>query len=481
MDIGRDNLKKISDYVWEIPRAFRSDMRVSARIFASEKMLPEIFRDHSLWQLVNVATLPGIIGSAVAMPDVHEGYGFPVGGVAATEFPDGTISPGGIGYDINCGVRILLSDLSFPDAEGRLGELNKRLYREIPSGVGRGGNLRLDATELDRVLRCGARRMAERGCGEERDLENTESRGMLPDADPAAVSDQAKNRGRGQLGTIGAGNHFVQTDVVEKVFDEAAARAFGLSERQVVILIHTGSRGLGHQVATDHIRKMVDAMERYDIELPDRELASAPFSSPEGQAYFGAMAAAANFAWANRQAVAWEVRKAWEAVFGKERRLSTLYDIAHNIAKVEEHEIDGERRKAIVHRKGATRAFPPGSHEIPEAYRASGQPVVIPGSMGSASYVLAGTETAMERSFGSACHGAGRRLSRKGARREVRGKEVRRELMERGIYVETGSLSGLAEEAPFAYKDIHDVVDAVEGAGLARKVALLRPIAVIKG
>ncbi len=481
MEISKENLIKISDYVWEIPQTFRTDMRVPARIFASEKILEEIFRDRSLWQLVNVATLPGIQQSAVVMPDVHEGYGFPIGGVAATLWPDGIISPGGIGYDINCGVRLLLSDLSYEEVRGKLGELTKKLYREIPSGVGRGGKLKLSAEDLDQVLARGAQRMIETGYGEPEDLDNIESRGMLSNADPAAVSLHAKNRGRDQLGTIGAGNHFVEVDRVEKIFDAATANTFGIFKDQVAVLIHTGSRGLGHQVATDYLRQMIKAMPIYGIELPDRELAGVPFASPEGQAYFNAMAAAANFAWANRQLISWEARNVWKSVFGENKKLNLLYDVAHNIAKIEEHKIGNEIKKVIMHRKGATRAFPAGHPDVAEKYRSVGQPVIIPGSMGTASYVMAGTPLGMEQTFGSSCHGAGRKLSRHAAKRQVRGQELRKKLLEEGIYVEAGSLAGLAEEAPAAYKNIHDVVDVVAGAGIAKKVALLKPVAVIKG
>ena len=481
MDIRKENLKKINDYTWEIPQDFRYDMRVPAIIFATEKMLDEILRDRSLWQLVNIATLPGVQKNAIAMPDAHEGYGFPIGGVAATLWPDGIISPGGIGYDINCGVRLLISDLSYDDVEGKLEELAKELYREIPSGVGRGGKLSLTDAELDQILARGAARMIEIGYGEAADLEHMESRGFLANADPAAVSGRAKNRGRSQLGTLGAGNHFVEVDRVEKIFDAETAKAFGLFENHIVVLIHTGSRGLGHQVATDYLRKMVSVMPRYGIELPDRELAGVPFSSPEGQAYFSAMAAAANFAWANRQMLTWEVRKVWKNIFGKDKKLSLLYDVAHNIAKIEEHAIEGLKKKVIMHRKGATRAFPPGNSEIPKVYRTAGQPVIIPGSMGTASYVLAGTEAGMLEAFGSSCHGAGRRLSRHAAKRQVRGDKLREELLRAGIHIEAGSMPGLAEEAPLAYKSIHEVVDVVASAGIAKKVALLKPIAVIKG
>lgn len=480
--ISKNNLTKINDYLWEISKNFRSDMRVSARVYATEKMLEDILSDRSLNQLVNVATLPGIQKYAIAMPDIHEGYGFPIGGVAAMDLEGGVISPGGIGYDINCGVRLLKSQMHFKDVEPYLERLARQLYQEIPSGVGRGGRLRLNMQELDEVLKNGARWAVGRGYGEKGDAHFLESFGSLEDADPGNVSSHAKERGRDQLGTMGAGNHFVEVDRIEEIFDEKVAKAFGLFKGQVVVLIHTGSRGLGHQVATDHIRIMLGAMSKYDISLPDRELACAPFSSPEGQAYFSAMAAAANFAWANRQMISHEVRKVWADILGDAGgNLSVLYDVAHNIAKIEEHFIDGKHKKVIMHRKGATRAFGPGHGDIVEEYREVGQPVLIPGSMGSESFVLAGTSESMKEAFGSSCHGAGRLMSRHQAKAEISGSELRQELEQEGIHIQTGSISGLAEEAPLAYKDVREVVDVVHGAGIAKKIARLKPVSVIKG
>ena len=464
------NLKKISSNIWEVSKDFRQDMRVPARIFASEKLLDEILSDNSINQLINVSTLPGIQKYALSMPDIHEGYGFPVGGVAGFDFDKGIISPGGIGYDINCGVRLLKSNLTYDEIKAYLRELTKELYREIPSGVGRGGRLKLNNQELDRILEGGARRIIEMGYGDEKDLEHIESNGKLNEANADYVSKTAKERGRDQLGTIGAGNHFVEIDKVEKIFDKEMAEKFGLFENQICILIHTGSRGLGHQVATDYIRKMISVLPKYKIILPDRELACSPFLSSEGQEYFSAMSSAANFAWANRELITWEVRKAWQNVLGKKsaKELEILYDVAHNIAKIEEYEIDGKMKKLIVHRKGATRAF-------------INQPVLIPGSMGTASYVLVGQEKSLEYSFGSTCHGAGRRMSRARAKREIRGEKLKRELEERGIAVEAGSMSGLAEEAPEAYKDVNEVVEIVHQIGIAQKLAKLKPIGVIKG
>lgn len=464
--ISKNDLKQITPYIWEIPKSYRSDMRVPARVFVSEKMLDEILKDRSLEQLVNISTLPGIQKHAMVMPDVHEGYGFPIGGVAAMEYPDGIISPGGIGYDINCGVRLLKSNLKAEDLNRKQGLLAKRLFDEIPSGVGRGGRLKLDNTKLDKVLKHGASWIVTEGYGETDDLKHIESKGGLENANPNSVSKHAKERGNDQLGTMGAGNHFVEVDKVDEIFDPQTAQVFGLNKNQVVVLIHTGSRGLGHQVATDYIRIMLNNMSKYNITLPDRELACAPLSSEEGTSYFNAMASAANFAWANRQLITWEVRKVFNEIFNE--KLSILYDVSHNIAKIEEHEINGQLKKVIVHRKGATRAF-------------TNQPVIIPGSMGTVSYVLAGTSQGMKESFGSSCHGAGRTMSRHEAKRQISGKKLKMDLEGEGIFIQAGSISGLAEEAPIAYKDIHDVVDVVDQIGIAKKVALLKPIVVIKG
>ena len=465
--MDKQYLKKISDYIWQIPKTYRKDMRVDARFFASDSMLDEIMRDKSLDQLVNVSTLPGILRFALAMPDMHEGYGFPVGGVAGFLADTGIISPGGIGYDINCGVRLLASDMFFDDVKDRLHEIAGEIFRQVPSGVGRGGRLRLKGQEMDKVLENGAHYMVQMGYGREEDLEHIESSGRLTEADSSFVSDKAKKRGRDQLGTMGAGNHFVEVEKVEKIFDENTARRIGLYQDQVVVLIHTGSRGLGHQVATDYIRLMMAVMDSYGIQIPDRELACSPFASKEGQEYFRAMSAAANFAWANRQMITFEVRQAWKSVFG-DSELKVVYDVAHNIAKIEEYEIDGKKQKIVVHRKGATRAFPD-------------QIVLIPGSMGTGSYVLVGQKESLKQSFGSTCHGAGRRMSRRKAKDTVRGSELKQDLERRGIAVSAGSMSGLAEEAPIAYKDVDAVVDVVHRIGIAKKVARLSPIAVCKG
>jgi tRNA-splicing ligase RtcB len=473
-------LRQLDETLWEISPEQRSDMRVPARVFADAELLGAIRSDHSLEQLQNVATLPGVVEAAIAMPDIHQGYGFPVGGVAATGPPDGVISPGGVGYDINCGVRLLAAPFTAQELGARRDRLVRELARAVPAGAGRQGALELRGTALDRVLRDGSNVLVtEHGLGLGEDIERTESRGCIDGADPAAVSERARQRGGPQLGTLGSGNHFLELQRVERLLDAEVASAFGLREGQVTVLIHSGSRGLGHQVCTDYVRRMDAVRARYGIELPDRQLSCAPVSSPEGREYLAAMAAAANFAWSNRQALAHAVREAIARVVGRAEAEQTrqVYDVAHNIAKFEAH---GGRR-LCVHRKGATRAFPPGDEDIPAIYRDVGQPVFIPGSMGTSSFVLAGRAGAMERSFGTTCHGAGRALSRTAARKQIGGAELRRQLETAGIAVACASNRGLAEEAPFAYKDVERVVAIVERAGLATRVAQLRPIGVVKG
>lgn len=482
MKISKADIIRIEDYLWEIPKSFRPKMRVPARILASEPLLDDIMEDRSLVQLVNVAHLPGIQGASLVMPDVHEGYGFPIGGVAATSYPNGAISPGGIGYDINCGVRLLTSQQSISEIKDSIETLSKEMYAQIPSGMGKGGQIKLSVEELDEVLHNGAEWAVEKGYGDKDDLAFMESNGRLENADASLVSDMAKKRGSDQLGTIGSGNHFVEVDYVEDVYDDVTAKAYGLFLGQVVVLIHTGSRGLGHQVATDYIRQIMSAMPKYDIEVPDRELACVPFNSKEGQNYFRAMCAAANYAWCNREVISWESRMAWKNIFGPNiQPLKLMYDVAHNIAKVEEHSIDGEEKKMIVHRKGATRAFGPEFDELPENYKSFGQPVIIPGSMGTCSYVMAGTTKSMQLTFGSCCHGAGRRLSRTAAKKQVNAPVLKEQLKEEGIFVQAGSFKGIAEEAPIAYKDVNIVVETVSDSGIAKKVVKLRPVAVIKG
>jgi len=478
--IFKKDFKKISDWLWEIPKSFRADMRVSARIYASEKLLEEVFRDKSLEQLINTATLPGIVKYALAMPDVHEGYGFCIGGVAATKYPDGVISPGGVGYDQNCGVRLLLSDYTENEVKSYLENLAVEIQKEVPSGLGRGRQIKLSIEQIDKILEGGVPYLVEQGYGEKEDIENCEEKGKMPRADASCISNQAKNRGRDQVGTLGSGNHFCQLDKVEEIFDEEVARTFGLFKNQVVVFIHTGSRGLGHQNCTDYLRTVIPAYLRYGIKLPDRELACVPFNSPEGQRFFKAMSAACNYAWANRHMIARYVRKAWKTVMGEKANLRLLYDVAHNIAKIEEHEVNGEKMKLIVHRKGATRAFPAGHPEIPEKYKNTGQPVLIPGSMGTPSYVLIGTEKSKE-AWHTVPHGAGRTMSRHEAMRRVSGQEVVKGLESKGITIKCWSLRGIAEEAPMAYKNIDEVVEVVHNAGLSKKVAKLVPLAVIKG
>ena len=479
--ITKQNFKKISDWLWEIPKSFRPDMRVPARAYVSEKMLEESFKDKSLEQLVNVATLPGIQRYALAMPDMHEGYASCIGGVAAISTFNGVISPGVCGYDINCGMKLLKSDYSEKEIKPYLDKLATEIQKEVPSGLGKGRQIKLSIGEINKILEGGAQRLVEQGYGEKEDFENCEAGGKLEWADASVVSDYAKNRGRDQVGTLGSGNHFLEIQKVQELFDEKVAEAFGLFKDQIVIMIHCGSRGLGHQVCTDYLRTMIPAMQRYGIKVPDREFACVPFNSPEGQRYFAAMASAANYAWANRQMIAHFVRKAWKSVLGeKASPLVALYDVAHNIIKKEKYLINGKETEVAVHRKGATRAFPPGHSEIPKKYQLVGQPVLIPGSMGTASYVLVGTKEG-EEAFFSTCHGSGRTMSRHEAMRRVSGQEVVRNLESKGIVVKCWSLRGIAEEAPMAYKNIEDVVEVVHQAGLSKKVAKLVPLAVIKG
>jgi tRNA-splicing ligase RtcB (3'-phosphate/5'-hydroxy nucleic acid ligase) len=468
-------LRRLGEVVWELPAS--GPMRVPGRIFADAELIDAVEDDGSLDQLRNVATLPGVVEAVLAMPDVHQGYGFPVGGVAATALPDGVVSPGGVGFDVNCGVRLLAAPFASDELGDRREALVHEISRAVPAGTGRGAGVSVSMGRLDRVLAEGPRALEEGATPE--DIELTESRGRIDGAEPSAVSDRARERGADQLGTLGSGNHFVEVQRVDDLHDRAAAEALGLSEGQVTVLIHSGSRGLGHQVCTDFVKRFDAAAGRYGIRLPDRQLSCAPASSVDGRSYLAAMAAAANFAWANRQLIAHRIRGAIGRVVGARAAAETrqIYDVAHNVAKLERH----GNRDVCVHRKGATRAFPPGSSEVPDRYRDTGQPVFIPGSMGTASYVLAGRPGAMEQSFGTVCHGAGRRLSRTAARKQVAGAELRRRLEAEGIAVRCPSNRGLAEEAPFAYKEVEKVVEVVERAGLAVRVARLRPIGVVKG
>lgn len=478
------DLKRISDYEWEIPKSFREDMRVPVRLFATRRMLEDVMKDKSLDQAVNAATLPGLVGHVIVMPDMHQGYGFPIGAVAATRLPDGVISPGGIGYDINCGVRLLGSQISLDAARSHLDALATALNQHCPSGVGGKGAVHTSDTELEAVCRQGARWALKQGFATEADLRRTEESGCVDGADPGKVSKRARERGRPQLGSLGAGNHFIEIDLVEQVFDTTAASVMGLEQGNLAVQVHCGSRGFGHQICTDYVEEFQGAVRRFGIHLADRELVCAPLDSPEGQSYLAAMRCAANYAFANRQILAHNARKAFEQVLAgkvKDWHLHQVYDICHNMGKIEMHVIDGERIKVCVHRKGATRAFGPGAPELPDEYKPIGQPVLVPGSMGTASWVLVGTQASMELSFGSTCHGAGRLMSRHEAKRNVRGDKLRQDLEADGIHIRAGSMAGLAEEAPQAYKDVDQVVEAVVGGGIAHKVARLHPLAVVKG
>lgn len=480
----RSDFKRISPYIHEIPQEFRPDMRVPARFYADDELLEAALGDKSLDQLVNTATLPGAVKYALAMPDIHQGYGFPIGGVIATELPDGVISPGGVGYDINCGVRLLATHLDEEEIAPYLDELATLLQINCPSGVGRGGTIRLKRHELAQLIEQGSEWALRHGYATHMDLERTEENGRFHGADASKVSDRAFKRGADQIGTLGAGNHFIEVDVVDEIFDEKAAQRMGLFLGQIVVQIHCGSRGFGHQICTDYVRQFQKVVHKYGIDLPDRELVCAPLSSPEGQDYLAAMQAAANYAFVNRQVLTFHIRRSFEQVLAgrvKNFTVYQVYDIAHNMAKIETHEVDGRAMQLCVHRKGATRAFGPGSPVLPDAFRDIGQPVLVPGSMGTASWVLVGTEGSMAQSFGSTCHGAGRTMSRRQAKRTIHGGDLRQKLEDSGIHVRAGSMPGLAEEAPQAYKDVDRVIEVVHGAGIARKVARIVPTAVIKG
>jgi tRNA-splicing ligase RtcB len=482
--IRLQDFTRISPVLWEIPTTYRQDMRVPVRIFASEKLLEATLGDKSITQAVNASTLPGLVSHVTVMPDVHQGYGFPIGGIAATELPSGVISPGGIGYDINCGVRMLSTSMSHEELKPHVKALASALNAHCPSGVGKKGKIRLSAKQLDDVLRTGSKWALKNGYATPDDVARTEENGSMPGADSAALSPRAKERGRPQLGSLGAGNHFIELDVVEEIYHAEAAQAMGLQAGNIVLQIHCGSRGLGHQVCSDYVRELQSAVQRYKIQLPDRELVCAPLDSPEGERYFGAMSAAANYAFANRQLLTHQARQAFEQTLaGKVSNwdLHQVYDVAHNIGKIEEHEVDGKRMRVCVHRKGATRAFGPGFEGLPKEYRHLGQPVLVPGSMGTRSWVMLGTEHSMRDSFGSCAHGAGRVMSRSKAKRSIRGDKLFQKMQSEGISVHAGSMPGFAEEAPQAYKDVDSVVQVVADARIAQKVAHVRPIAVIKG
>jgi tRNA-splicing ligase RtcB len=476
---------KIDDYRWKIPEDYKTGMRVAGLIYSSEGMLESMRDEQTPEQVANVAFLPGIVGYSLAMPDIHWGYGFPIGGVAATDTKDGVVSPGGVGYDINCGVRLLRTSLNEGEVRPRIDQLINALFHNVPSGLGSEGKIRISQKDMNQLMTEGARWAVKRGLGLDEDLDVTEEGGCLSGADPSKVSDRAVKRGMPQAGTLGSGNHFLEIQVVKEIFDPQIASVMGITDMgQVLVLIHTGSRGLGHQICTDHLRIMEQAVARYGIKLPDRQLACAPVESREGQDYLGAMACAANYAWVNRQCIAHWVRESFSEILGispDKLGMRQIYDVAHNIAKIEEHAVNGCSLKVCVHRKGATRAFPAGHKDTPKRYKEVGQPVLVPGDMGRCSFVAVGTQKAMAETFGSTCHGAGRVLSRGAAKRGIRGADIIRELGSRGILVKAGSISALAEEASQAYKDVAEVIDVVHQAGISRKVAMATPMAVIKG
>ena len=479
-------LKRLDENRWELPQSYKPEMRVPGIIYADDTLLRYVAEDPCVEQVANVASLPGIVGYSQAMPDVHWGYGFPIGGVAATAVDEGgVVSPGGVGFDINCGVRLLRTDLTESDVRPRLKELIATLFRDIHTGTGAGQRLKLSAREIGQVLREGGAWAVSRGMGDPEDLEVTEEGGRMEGVDVATVGDRPRTRGGPQLGTLGSGNHFLEVQVVDEVLDPEAASVMGIHEAgQVAVMTHTGSRGLGHQVCTDSLKAIEDASRRYGIQVADRQLASVPVSSPEGAAYMSAMGSAANFAWANRQCIAHWARQCFEQVFGlswEELGIRQVYDVSHNMAKVETHDVAGKKTRLCVHRKGATRAFPPGHSDIPDRYREIGQPVLIPGDMGRYSFLAVGVATAMEASFGSTCHGAGRAESRTRAKKLLSGRDIGQELEERGIVAKAHGWASLAEEASAAYKDVADVARVAESAGLSRNVARLRPLGVIKG
>ena len=475
-------MKKIAECKWLIEK--QGKMRVPGIVYASDKLYEAIKSDNSLEQVRNVAHLPGIQKCSLAMPDIHWGYGFPIGGVAAMDMRDGVISPGGVGYDINCGVRVVRTKLKNSDLNGNKELLTNKIYSAVPCGVGSKSDIKVTSSTLKKVLLEGSSWAVKNGFGWDDDLEHTEENGRLDGADPEMISGRALERGHAQLGTLGSGNHFIEIQKVTDIFDEKAAALLGLELDTVTVMIHTGSRGFGHQVCSDWVKNLRGTKNKFNIDIPDEQLICAPIDSKDGQGYLSAMRAAANFAWANRQIILSRVRDSFAEVLGKSAEslgMNLIYDVAHNIAKVEEHSVDGERKKLCVHRKGATRAFPPNHPDIPEKYKQIGQPVLIPGDMGTASYVLLGTDRAMEETFGSACHGAGRVLSRKKAMKATGGRNITEELKKKNIYVRSRSIKTIREEAPEAYKDINEVVEVVSRVGISKKVAKMIPLAVIKG
>ena len=477
------NLEKVRENVWELPSSYKKEMRVPGRLYLDDEAMKNL-EDSALEQVANVACMPGIQGAALGMPDIHYGYGFSIGGVGAFNMNNGVISPGGVGFDINCGVRMLRTNLTEEDIAPKIKELTDTLFKNIPSGVGSKGQVRLSPEDIDEVLDYGAWWAVENGYGWKEDLKLLEENGRMKEADSSIVSTKAKKRGIPQLGSLGSGNHFLEVQKIEEIYDEEVAKTFGLEEGTLTIMIHSGSRGCGHQICSDYLRQMDKAYRNYKINIPDRQLACAPISSKEGQDYLTAMAAGANYAWANRQMMSHWVRESFEQVFSQDAEsmgMTTIYDVAHNIAKIETHKVKGSNMDVLVHRKGATRAFGPGRKEVPKAYRAVGQPVLIPGTMGTASYILHGTDVAMEETFGSTAHGAGRTLSRTAAKKQFTPEQIEADLNSKGIHVKANSAPVLAEEAPGAYKNVDSVVKTSHDAGIAKLVAKVTPIAVIKG
>ncbi len=484
-EVWQGLLEKIDDYRWRIPKSYKTGMRVPGIIYADEKLLKDIYRDKALDQVANVAFLPGIVNASLAMPDIHWGYGFPIGGVAATDIDNGgVISPAGVGYDISCGVRMLKTNFQYEDIKDKIKDLVYALFSDVPSGVGSKGDIRVSAKEEKEILLKGSKWAVEKGYGTEEDLECTEEYGAMQGADPQAVSDRAYERGKAQLGTLGSGNHFLEIQVIDQLYDRDICDEFGLDLGQITIMIHSGSRGLGYQVCDDYTRSMIHCLQKYNIFVPDRQLACAPVNSPEGQAYLGAMKCAANYAWANRQCLMYLTRKVFEKVFSmswQKMGMFLIYDVAHNIAKIEKHIVDGKEKTLCVHRKGATRAFAPGHPALPARYKKTGQPVIIPGDMGRNSYLLTGTQNAIDETFGSTCHGAGRVKSRTAAIKFINLNTLLKELESRGIIVKASGRGTIVEEAPAAYKDVNEVVNVVANAGISKRVCRMRPLGVIKG
>ncbi len=478
-------LEKVDSCCYRIPKSYKAGMRVDGLIFANEKLMDAVRKDQAADQVANVATLPGIQVASMAMPDIHWGYGFCIGGVCATDPAEGgVISPGGVGYDINCGVRLVKTNLFLDEVKHHIRDLVKGLFYTVPAGAGKSGRYKFDNTETRRLMGEGPRFVVNRNLGVLRDLDHTEALGKIDGADPHEVSDHAIKRGSDQCGTLGSGNHFLEVQVVDSIFDPVVAKVFGLELNQICVMIHSGSRGLGYQVCDDALASFRNVPAKYGIDLPDRQLACAPVDSPEGRKYIAAMRAAANYGFCNRQLLMQQTREVFETVFGRsweDLGMELLYDVAHNIAKLEEHTVEGKKKMVWVHRKGATRAFPAGHPEVPEAFRAVGQPVIIPGDMGRASWVLVGAPGSMARTFGTTCHGAGRAMSRTAAAKDVTSRKIEKELEARGVIAMCSSRLGLAEEQPRAYKNVDDVVDVVHEADLSRKVARMRPIGVIKG